>query len=188
MFKLGKSSPHWNDSPLVRRALADDGHAWAEIVERYSAYVYGLLRSTGLPESEQPDAFQYVFIELFKALPTLKNTDVLAPWIRQTTIRKAIRLRNETAKLTELEDAETIADVSQSEEIEAREVQLLVRDAVLSLKEHCQRLIQALFFEEEPRSYAEISAELGLREGSMGNTRLRCLDALSKALKARGVI
>ncbi|MBA4291342.1 hypothetical protein C0431_00045 [bacterium] len=188
MFRRNIQEGKWDDGPLVRRALLNDADAWAKIVDRYSGYVMSLLRSTRLPEAEQPDAFQYVFVELFKALPSMQNRDYLAPWIRQTTVRHAIRLRKKLEKFTELTNEEFLVDESHVDEVEASERVLLVNLAVSSLKEQCQKLIRALFFEEEPRSYAEIAEEMGLSSGSMGNTRLRCLEALSKALRSRGVI
>ena len=41
---------------------------------------------------------------------------------------------------------------------------------------------------EDGDTFEEIAEEMGLSAGSMGNTRLRCLEALSKALLSRGVI
>ena len=80
-----------DDAPLVRRALKGDAKAWADLVDRYSPYVYSLLRSAGVAEADQSDAFQYVFVELFRFLPSLKSSDRLAPWIRKTALRRAIR-------------------------------------------------------------------------------------------------
>jgi hypothetical protein len=47
--------------------------------------------------------------------------------------------------------------------------------------------VDALFFEDPPRPYAEVAEQLGLKLGSMGMTRQRCLESLEKALRARGL-
>ena len=63
------------------------------------------------------------------------------------------------------------------------EEQHRVRTAVSMLDERCQKLVQMLFYESEPPSYAEIAASLGIPEGSIGPTRARCLGKLMRILK-----
>jgi DNA-directed RNA polymerase specialized sigma24 family protein len=51
------------------------------------------------------------------------------------------------------------------------------------LDERCQKLVEMLFYRAQPPSYAEIAAELGIPEGSIGPTRARCLGKLLRILK-----
>lgn len=54
-----------------------------------------------------------------------------------------------------------------------------LRQALVQLPSCCQRLL-ALLIEDPPIPYAEISATLGIPVGSIGPTRLRCLDKLRR--------
>lgn len=186
-FEGGLPGKRWDDSSLVRRALRGDASSWHELVERYSAYIYTLLRSARVPEGDQPDAFQYVFVELFKAMPKLERTDYLAPWIRQTTIRHAVRLRGKLSTLEQMPEDDLVSPDSVEDDYAQSERALMVREAVQSLKDQCRTLIRLLFFAEEPLPYSQVAEKLGIAVGSIGQTRQRCLDALQKALTSRGL-
>lgn len=178
-----------DDTPWVKRAEKGDAQAWAHLVDSYGPYVQAVLRAARVPESEAADAFQHVFIELFKALGTLRQTQTLAPWLRQTALRHAIQLRKRAqgapVSLSEL-DAEPMApeEVSELEKAERRHH---IREAVQGLKDQCRELVRRLFFSDPPEPYHEVAAALGIKESSLSMTRQRCLDALEKALRARGL-
>ncbi len=177
------------DTKLIQGVRQGDPQAWSELVDRYSGYVYALLRSSRVPEADEADAFQHVFVELFKAIPTLRSTEVLSPWIRQTALRHAVKLRKQAERTTQSLDSneEPVDTVDIAEEIERASDQHEVRVAVSQLPERCRLLITKLFFEHPPRPYAEVASELGLKQGSIAMTRQRCLDLLEKALRARGI-
>lgn len=177
-----------SDAHLVKRARAKDAQAWADLVDRYSGYVYSLLNSVRVPESESADAFQYVFVELFKAIETIQVIDDLRPWIRQTTLRHGIRVREKAAKDVSL-DAMTIelAAPDETREVELTEMRQTVRECVDTLKPQCQELVQRLFLADPPEPYAEVAEALGIKVASISMTRQRCLDELMKLLKSRGL-
>ena len=177
----------WDDAPLVEKAKRGHAGAWQQLVDRYSDYVYTLLRASRVPDADLPDAFQYVFIELFRGLSKLEQTRYLAPWIRQTTIRHAIKLRTKSARETGLPDGELASEDSVAADLEASETRLAVHQALSTLKDQCRELVRLLFFEEPSKSYAEIASSLGLSIGSLGQTRQRCLEALKRALLSRGI-
>jgi DNA-directed RNA polymerase specialized sigma24 family protein len=54
------------------------------------------------------------------------------------------------------------------------------------LPERCRKMMNMLFFEQPPRPYQEVAKELGLKEGSIGFIRGRCLQNLKKALEKCG--
>ena len=62
------------------------------------------------------------------------------------------------------------------------EEQQRIRTALSSLDERCRTLLQMLFYQREPPSYAEIATSLGIPEGSIGPTRARCLAKLLRML------
>ena len=62
----------------------------------------------------------------------------------------------------------------------------IVRRAFAALAARCRRLLDALFFESVTRPYEKIAADLGIAVGSIGPTRRRCLEALSRLLADEG--
>src|SRR2546429_6619412 len=84
-----------SDRQLVARCRAGDQQAWAELVERFSRYVYAIaVQAFRLPEHDAEDVFQEVFARVFERLDTLREDDAVRPWIAQLTRRLCIdRLR-----------------------------------------------------------------------------------------------
>lgn len=176
------------DSHLIGKAAKGDSGAWHKLVEKYSSYVYAIIRSTRLPEHEEPDAFQYVFVELFKNLASLTRTDSLAPWLRQTTLRRCVRIREKLARECGPHIESEPADPQRLEEeiLKADEAQK-VRESVAGLTERCRELVVRLFFSDPPEPYSVVAEALGIKPASIAMTRQRCLEALEKALRSRGV-
>jgi DNA-directed RNA polymerase specialized sigma24 family protein len=79
-------------------------------------------------------------------------------------------------------DAETIPD----DEVQMAEQQVLVAERHAALREAfaqlptCDQQLIALLIQDPPVPYAEISARLGIPVGSIGLTRIRCLDRLRR--------
>lgn len=178
------------DAKRIRRAAEGDADAWSDLVDQYSAYVNALLRSARVPEADLADSFQYVFVELFRNLPNLRKTDNLAPWIRQVTLRHAIRTRQRPGgSAVPLDEVGEIAAADALEEdLERAERTRLIHQAIQGLKERCRELIRRLFFTDPPEPYEEVAAALGLGVGSISMTRQRCLEELERALRAKGAI
>ena len=78
-------------------------------------------------------------------------------------------------------DAGNIPDdqASAAEQVLVAERHAALRQALVHLPSCCQRLL-VLLIEDPPVPYAEISATLGIPVGSIGPTRLRCLDKLRR--------
>jgi DNA-directed RNA polymerase specialized sigma24 family protein len=62
-----------------------------------------------------------------------------------------------------------------------------VRDAIADLPARCRQMIEMLFFQTPPRPYVDVAAALGVRPGSIGFLRLRCLRRLRRQLEKAGV-
>ena len=65
------------------------------------------------------------------------------------------------------------------EELLAAERHAALREALTHLPPCCQQLI-TLLAQDLPPSYCQISARLGVPEGSIGPSRARCLDKLRR--------
>ena len=107
----------------------------------------------------------------------------LPGWLATTTRRECWRIRR--APCARPADGQVLDDIP-DEQTATAEHKLLVaerdsalREAFARLPVRCQRLL-ALLMTDPPVPYTEISAKLGIRVGSIGPNRRRCLDRLRR--------
>ena len=108
-----------SDGDLVARCRIGDETAWAELVERYSRYVYGIaLQGFRLPDPEAEDVFQDVFMRAYEHLDSLRDDEALRPWLAQLTRRLidyrtfGILLLNEDSGELEIKTAVRFGDAA----------------------------------------------------------------------------
>jgi RNA polymerase sigma factor (sigma-70 family) len=170
---------------LVARASGGDQRAWDEIVERYAPLVWTLCTRYQLSSHDIEDVGQTVWLSLVEQLGRLREPAALPGWLATTTNRECIRVvtaarKSKQAGMTD-DDAPQLADDKMiEEEILIAERDAGLRAAFAQLPPACQRLL-SLLFSDPPRSYAQISAELGMRLGSVGPQRARCLERLRRS-------
>ena len=161
-------------------------------MRRYQRLIYAIPRRAGLSEDQAAEIFQDVFTTLFEKLNDIEDPDRLQAWLVTTTRRRTLRTIAQRPERPPLDDgsdldaraAEAMPDPSllPDEQLLMLEEQHRVRVAVSQLDERCQTLVELLFYQQEPPSYAEIAKVLGLPEGSIGPTRARCLGKLLRIL------
>ena len=178
------------DSELVHACGRGDRQAWETLVRRYERLVFSVARRSGLDEEAAADVFQRVFVSLVEHLHTLQQPDRLSAWLVTSAKRETWRVSRRAAAQRAVQapenDAADVADTARTAEDEVLRIeeQDLVRRAVDSLDGRCRDLMQLLFYAEEPLTYAEIAARLGIAEGSIGPIRGRCLERLRHQLGA----
>jgi RNA polymerase sigma factor (sigma-70 family) len=170
---------------LVARASGGDQRAWDEIVERYAPLVWTLCTRYQLSSHDIEDVGQTVWLSLVEQLGRLREPAALPGWLATTTNRECIRVVTAARKSKQAgmtgDDAPQLADDKMiEEEILIAERDAGLRAAFAQLPPACQRLL-SLLFSDPPRSYAQISAELGMRLGSVGPQRARCLERLRRS-------
>ncbi len=180
-----------SDPTLVRAAARGDAGAWDALVDRYAGLVAAVVRAERVPLADQPDAFQYVFLELYRRLDRLEDTANLGAWLRVVASRHSRRLRDMSARTVTSptgSELEAVPDEGDTErDLLLAERRHTVLGALEELSPKCRALVERLFFEDPPRPYDEVAAELGLAVGSIGLTRRRCLERLERLLRARGL-
>ncbi|MBK7722452.1 MAG: sigma-70 family RNA polymerase sigma factor [Austwickia sp.] len=171
---------------LVAAALGGDQGAWRDIVDRYSPIVWAACRAFRLADPDAADVAQTVFLRLVEHLPAIHEPAALPGWIRTTARRECLRAiedRNRQA-LSRFDDLATTQlppdPRSVDEALLAGERNAALRDAFATLSTECQDLL-ALLMRDKPLPYKQISAMLDRPIGSIGPTRLRCLNALRSA-------
>ena len=183
------------DHDLLLACRRGDETAWEVLIHRYQRLIYSIPRRSGLDEDESAEVFQEVFTTLFKKLDRIEEPDRLHAWLVTTARRKTWRFiasrkrfRQSPATENQSEAEEHLSTIPDNaplpdEELLKLEEQHRVRTALASLDERCGKLLTMLFYEGEPRSYAEIAAALGTAEGSIGPTRARCLEKMLRLLE-----
>jgi RNA polymerase sigma factor (sigma-70 family) len=172
-----------SDSELVARCRAGDQQAWAELVGRFSRYVYAIsVQGFRLSEADAEDVFQEVFVRAYQHIDSLRDDAALRPWLGQLTRRLCIdRLRatarERPAAEEELEPAgseETLALVDQA---------MTVHEALAEMPEHCREILDRFFARDE--SYRTIGEALDLPAGTIASRISRCLARLREVLEGR---
>ena len=176
-----------DDSPtadLVLRARKGDSDAWDALVERFAPLIWSICRRYRL-DADAEDLGQIVWLQLVDQLDRIRDPAALPGWLATTTRRECLRLlgagRGPVAD-GQVMDAEAVPDEqarTAEEELLAAERHAALREAFGDLPPSGQQLI-LLLIEDPPVPYAEISARLGIPIGSIGPTRRRFLDKLSR--------
>lgn len=186
-------------SELVRRCLHGESGAWAALIDQYARLVRAVALRHGLSATEVDDVAQEVFLSLAQALHTIDEPERLPAWLMTTTRRlcwRVVQKRRrehpaEGADLSE-DDADAggrplfpampgmdaIADEWHRQEYLARSMR--------ALGDRCRSLITLLFLDSDEPSYDEIAARTGIPKGSIGPTRIRCLEQLRSILEGLG--
>jgi RNA polymerase sigma factor (sigma-70 family) len=149
-------------------------------VERYTSLLWAVARSYRLSAADAADVVQTTWLRLVEHLDQVADPDRLPGWLATTTRRECLRLlrradretRSTAALLDVPDDAPELDAGMLSDERDAA-----LWRAFTQLDEFCQRLLRVLTADPAP-SYSEVSRALGIKIGSIGPTRARCLTKL----------
>lgn len=189
---LGAERDSRTDHELVAACLTGDEAAWHQLIDRYTRLIYSTALKLGLTREEATDIFQAVCLDLVTELPRLRDPQALPMWLMQVTRHKAVKWKRKNERYVPDEASrsdQTPApdqDMPDSFITDLQKTQA-VREAVDALSSRCRQMVQMLFFEDAPRPYREVAAELGVAVGSIGFLRSRCLDKLRGALERIGL-
>ena len=171
------------DSELVARCRAGDQQAWAELVQRFSRYVFAIsVQAFRLSDADAEDVFQEVFARAYQHLDGLRDDAAVRPWLAQLTRRLCIdRLR---ASARERPTADEELELAGSEEtLTLLEEALTVHEALAEVPEHCREILDRFFARDE--SYKTIGDALDLPSGTIASRISRCLARLRELLEGR---
>ncbi len=171
---------------LVRAAAEGDQSAWNEIVDRYTPLVVSVIYKHRLRPADAADVNQTLWLRLVEQIGRLREPEALPGWIMTTTRNECLRvlrvqqrthLYDPLSESDALESAESDVDVES--DLLAVERRQALRDGFADLTDQCKRLLTKLMTDPPP-SYQVVSEELAMPVGSIGPTRIRCLEKLRK--------
>ncbi|HOP07793.1 MAG TPA: sigma-70 family RNA polymerase sigma factor [candidate division Zixibacteria bacterium] len=178
-----------SNDEIWQRVCEGDADAWRTLVYRYEALVYTVARRAGLSVSDAEDCAQYTWWMLYRSRHHIKDPRGLTKWLIRTTRRRSWRMVQSAQRSQQAHDE--IPDVKPTPlpdaDLEQLERQADLEMAMLQLDERCRKLLHALFFEPQDKSYSDIAKELNIPANSIGPIRSRCLARLRKIMKQLGL-
>jgi RNA polymerase sigma factor (sigma-70 family) len=168
---------------LVNAAAGGDQRAWEAIVDRYSGLVWATARAHRLTQADAADVAQTTWLRLVEHLDRIRDPEALGAWLATTARREALRAirhgtREQPSDEVDLFEGPTHDPVDRQLLRDERDRALWHAFACLS--DRCKELLRLLIADPEP-SYREISAALDMPVGTIGPTRIRCLDRLRRS-------
>jgi RNA polymerase sigma factor (sigma-70 family) len=172
------------DELLVRECLLGSEQAWSDLIDKYSNLIFSIAIKYGFSRDDAREIFQAVCLTLLQELSHLREPRALAAWLI-----KRLRRRREGQAFVGVDiESEEFASSGQLHEaiIEGLEREQILREAIAEASPECRRLISLLFFADPPLRYEQAAAVLGFAKGSIGATRMRCLERLRSSLEKKG--
>lgn len=170
---------------LVERCLDGDESAWEALVAEYGSLVWTVARKAGLSDEDAADVYQTVWRIAVEDLSRVRRTDRVGAWLARTTHFQAMRtIRSYCTSrraLAKLPSRETDGEVPEDALVRLEERQL-VAQAFAELGRRCRELLKLLYYEQPRPAYRVVADRLGMRIGSIGPTRARCLQRLEGRL------
>jgi RNA polymerase sigma factor (sigma-70 family) len=156
-----------------------------ELVPTHTPMLWQVARAAGLGRQDAEDVVQTVWVSLLSHLDSIRSPEALTAWLVTTTRREAWRVAA-AGRRTQPADDEFLVEIpdpkaDSEERVLVAEEQRALWAALRTLDPRCQALLRIVAFVSRP-DYDLVAERLGMRRGSVGPTRLRCLDKLRLAL------
>lgn len=168
---------------LLARASGGDATAWNAIVDRFASLLWAVARGHRLGQEDAADVVQNSWLKLLDHLDDIAQPEALAGWLATTARYECLALLRKRGREHLVRDDDLATSVV-DEQVRALDASLLddERDAQLwaalgRLSQRCQVLLRALMASDRP-NYKAIAEALDMSVGSIGPTRMRCLDKL----------
>ena len=180
------------DEILVRECLNGNNQAWSALIDKYKKLIYSIPIKHGFSTDDAGEIFQTVCLTLLHELPQLREPRALAAWLIRTTAHKCKSYRRDQKlyaddPIDENSNLNVQTDQLPENLLQELEREQILREAMEEQQPECQQLIHLLFFQNPPLRYDEAAQALGMAKGSVGATRIRCLEKLRRSLARRGL-
>jgi RNA polymerase sigma factor (sigma-70 family) len=182
---------HTDLSELLSAAAEGDQEAWNVITDRFTNLLWSVARSYRLGHEDAADAVQNTWLRLLENVTKIDNPEALPGWLATTARREALGVLRRRGRdvLTRTEDIGADTADPQATELDSALLED-ERDAHLwacysQLSDRCQQLLRVLMACDRP-VYSDVAAAFDMPIGSIGPTRMRCLERLRKLVTESG--
>lgn len=166
---------------LVEQCLGGDESAWRRFVDLHSRLVYSIPSRNGFDDAACDDIFQNVFLAAYRHLDSLRDAQSIPKWLITTTTRACAQY----ARKNRTRLPETPPETVPEPELERQERLHALHRGLDELGGRCRDLLLALYCRKTPPSYDLLSEELDVPRGSIGPTRQRCLEKLTRIIASQ---
>jgi RNA polymerase sigma factor (sigma-70 family) len=182
---------HTDLSVLLKAASEGDQEAWTVITDRFTKLLWAVARSYRLSHDDAGDVVQNTWLRLLENLTTIHHPEALPGWLATTARREALGVLRRQGRniLARTDDQMTdradplAAELDTALLEDERDAQLWA--SLDQISDRCQHLLKALMAVDRP-VYAEVSAAFDMPIGSIGPTRMRCLEHLRRVMAESG--
>jgi RNA polymerase sigma factor (sigma-70 family) len=146
--------------------------------------VFSVPRRYGLSTDDAADITQLTFTILVQSMDKLPEDSKLGGWLTTVARRHTWRLlerdrRQGNGKHAVLDENTVGGD---TEILENWELGEWLYHGLSMIGQRCKDLLFTLYLDPGQPSYAEVASRLGMAVGSVGPTRIRCLERLRQVL------
>jgi RNA polymerase sigma factor (sigma-70 family) len=181
--RLDRETESKSDRYLIRACRKGQVEAWQGLLDKYERIVFAIPRRYGLSIDDAADVTQLTFTILVESIERLPEDSKLGGWLTTVARRHTWRLlernrRQGVDKYATLDEG-NLADTDTLENWELGE---WLGQELSKIGEGCRNLLFALYLDPGQPSYAEVAARLGMAVGSVGPTRMRCLERMRRKI------
>jgi RNA polymerase sigma factor (sigma-70 family) len=177
--------PEGDFPELVSVAATGDQQAWTLLVGRLWPVALKVAHAYRLGDADTGDVCQATCLALAQQLNSLRDATRLPGWVATTARRQAVKMLAARAREATLTCENLVVRPSPESLVLAAERDRELWAAARAFPELHRRLLWLLAHRPE-LTQTEIAAELGIRPGSVGPLRRRCLDRLRRHLTSAG--
>lgn len=174
---------------LFEAARGGDRQAFHDLVATLTPLLWHVARAQGLDRDTSQDVVQTAWLCLLRDLHDIRNPIALVGWLITTTKRECWRVRDRLRperlvdEIPALDGADPAPGPEELAGLDDQKRRLW--RTVGRLDDRCRELLRFVAFVPRP-DYGVIAETLGMKRGSVGPTRSRCLDKLRELLGAAG--
>lgn len=176
---------HDRVAAVFTAARDGDRAAFDELIGMLTPLLWNVARAQGLDRERSEDVVQSAWLRLLDSLAEIRSPVALTGWLVTVTKRQAWRTlaqyRTEQPVDEQWFPAREDPGPGPEHQVLTEDRRTRLWEAVGRLPERCRRLLRVVAFVPRP-DYEEVSAALGIKKGSIGPTRGRCLERLRALL------
>ena len=190
-FRGGRNLVAGRICQAVKRAeyfqllCAGDEGAWERFVADYAGTVGAVAGRFGFSADDRNDLLQNTCLTALNSIRSLRDPDRMSSWVYSIAYRAAIDHVRRQARIAPGGTENSIPAGREPAEFPTIEATLELDEDIVALFEalsrmdgKCRNLLRALYLQDNPAGYHEVSEQQGMPVGSIGPTRARCLARL----------
>jgi RNA polymerase sigma factor (sigma-70 family) len=172
---------HDRVATVFTAARDGDQGAFDELIGMLTPLLWNVARAQGLDRERSGDVVQSTWLRLLDSLAEIRSPVALTSWLVTVTKRQAWRTLSQHRTEQPVDEkwfpVQEDAAPGPERRVLAEDRRARLWEAVGRLPERCRQLLRIVAFVPRP-DYDEVSAALGMKKGSIGPTRGRCLERL----------